>query len=114
QNSTSTTTSTTTTTTPTTTAAGGGGLPDGSNGSIGVVGGVGGIGGGSRIMNDTSFGTTGTAAAAASSSAGRKYAHTVRSSTSSLLSLGRQKTEPPVVILPHYNSPYEAMYYNQP
>lgn len=44
----------------------------------------------------------------------RKYAQTVRSSTSSLLSLGRQKTEPPVVILPHYNSPYEVNYYNQP
>ncbi|KAF9366556.1 hypothetical protein BGX34_001101 [Mortierella sp. NVP85] len=44
----------------------------------------------------------------------RKYAQTVRSGTSSLLSLGRQKTEPPVVILPHYNSPYETIYYNQP
>ncbi|KAG0359537.1 hypothetical protein BGZ54_009915 [Gamsiella multidivaricata] len=43
----------------------------------------------------------------------RGYAYTVRSNTSSILSLGRQRVEPPVVILPHYNSPYEALYLNQ-
>ncbi|KAF9913651.1 hypothetical protein BX616_009783 [Lobosporangium transversale] len=42
------------------------------------------------------------------------YANTARSSTSSMLSIGRQKSEPPVSILPHYNSPYEAMFFNQP
>ncbi|KAG0207189.1 hypothetical protein BGX28_001527 [Mortierella sp. GBA30] len=44
----------------------------------------------------------------------KRYAHTVRSSASSILSLGRQKTEPPVIILPHYNSPYESLFFNQP
>ncbi|KAF9581154.1 hypothetical protein BGW38_001940 [Lunasporangiospora selenospora] len=45
----------------------------------------------------------------------KRYAHTVRSSASSILSLGRNpKSEPPVMILPHYNSPYEAIFYNQP
>ncbi|KAF9948932.1 hypothetical protein BGZ72_009184 [Mortierella alpina] len=44
----------------------------------------------------------------------KRYAHTVRSSASSILSLGRQKTEPPVMILPHYNSPYESLFFNQP
>ncbi|CAO3563803.1 unnamed protein product [Mortierella alpina] len=44
----------------------------------------------------------------------KRYAHTVRSSASSILSLGRQKTEPPVMILPHYNSPYESIFFNQP
>ncbi|KAF9101191.1 hypothetical protein BGX27_011583 [Mortierella sp. AM989] len=44
----------------------------------------------------------------------KRYTNTVRSSTSSLLSLGRPKSEPPVMILPHYNSPYEALYFNQP
>ncbi|KAF9350539.1 hypothetical protein BGX26_011291 [Mortierella sp. AD094] len=44
----------------------------------------------------------------------KRYTNTVRSSTSSLLSLGRPRSEPPVMILPHYNSPYEALYFNQP
>ncbi|KAF9985302.1 hypothetical protein BGZ75_003174 [Mortierella antarctica] len=44
----------------------------------------------------------------------KRYAHTVRSSASSILSLGRQKAEPPVMILPHYNSPYESVFFNQP
>jgi hypothetical protein len=44
----------------------------------------------------------------------KRYSRTVRSNASSILSLGRQKTEPPVMMLSHYNSPYEAIYFNQP
>ncbi|KAF8943912.1 hypothetical protein BGZ47_004907 [Haplosporangium gracile] len=43
----------------------------------------------------------------------RRYSCTVRSNTSSILSLGRQKPEPPVMMLSHYNSPYEVIYFNQ-
>lgn len=44
----------------------------------------------------------------------KRYSRTVRSNASSILSLGRQKTDPPVMMLSHYNSPYETLYFNQP
>ncbi|KAG0248454.1 hypothetical protein BG011_010261 [Mortierella polycephala] len=44
----------------------------------------------------------------------KRYSRTVRSNASSIMSLGRHKSEPPVMILPHYNSPYEAIFSNQP
>ncbi|KAF9181359.1 hypothetical protein BGZ50_005570 [Haplosporangium sp. Z 11] len=44
----------------------------------------------------------------------KRYSRTVRSNASSIMSLGRHKSEPPVMILPHYNSSYETIFSNQP
>ncbi|KAF9393501.1 hypothetical protein CPC16_001867 [Podila verticillata] len=38
----------------------------------------------------------------------------LRSGSSTIFHLARPKTDPPVEILPHYNSPYETMYYEKP
>ncbi|KAG0042173.1 hypothetical protein BGZ83_000821 [Gryganskiella cystojenkinii] len=44
----------------------------------------------------------------------KRYSQTVRSSASSILSLNRaSKPDPPVAIMPHYNSPYENFFYGQ-
>ncbi|KAF9427939.1 hypothetical protein BGZ94_003799 [Podila epigama] len=44
----------------------------------------------------------------------RGSSSSVRSSTSSILHMSRPKSDPPVEILPHYNSPFEALYYERP
>ncbi|KAF9955791.1 hypothetical protein BGZ70_010117 [Mortierella alpina] len=84
--------------------------PRGSTQGIGL----GGIATGASSMYGGGASTQMQSPVSAGGYAQKRYAHTVRSSASSILSLGRQKTEPPVMILPHYNSPYESIFFNQP